>query len=77
MFLYSCESQGQGQMSRSPKCHPITVKLCRLTFLSRLIHVYVAVFLVQAIYPITHEFCENCQGQGQGQIKIQWYHRIP
>ena len=40
-------------------------------------HVHVAVFLLQAIYTVTSEFCENCQGQGQGHIEIQCYHRIP
>ena len=64
-------------MSRSPKCRFSTVKLCHTIYVSGLVHLNVAVFLVQAIYPMTGEFCENCQGQGQGQIKIQWYHRIP
>ena len=64
-------------MSRSPKCPSSTVTLCHIVYVSRMVHLNVAVFLVQAIYAMTGEFCENCQGQGQGQIKIQWYHRIP
>ena len=64
-------------MSRSPKYPFLTAKLCYLICVSSLEHLNVAVFLVQAIYAMIGEFCENCQGQGQGQIKIQWYHWIP
>ena len=77
LFSYICEGQGQGQTSRSPKCHSVAVKLCLLTYVLILVHVNLAVCLVEAIYSMTSEFWENCQGQGQGQIKIQWYHRIP
>ena len=77
LFSNTCEGQGQGQTSRSPKCHSVTVEFCPLTCVSRLVHVNVAVFLIQAIYTMTNKFCENCEGQGQGQIKIQCYHWIP
>jgi hypothetical protein len=77
LFSNICEGQGQGLMSRSPKCHSSTVKLCHIKYVSRLVHVNVAVILAQPIYAMTSEFCENCQGQGHDQIKIQMYHWIP
>ena len=67
--------QGQGQTSRSPKCHSVTVKLCHLVYVVRLMLVTAAVFLAQVICTMTIEICEICQGQGQ--IEVQWYHGIP